>query len=455
MGKRRKKQKKQYQNKRQRAISDTEAEIQKGEAEIQKAILRLHRIHRCSLQYIESIESIERMRNLEKYGNNHLKEYIAIRQIDLCLKKFCLQRGTEIDLQRTFEGAHNDVAIRFEGTPLRYAAFQVKSTLCRDKWGSANFNKTNIYPKSVLVCVVLNPLEIFVIPGRDLTRLSSGGLGIGRNSDYDMYKCVKGKDGSLGGSLVKKLKEFYATNIQTPQELSYWDVEKQTPEKLLEHRAHTAFTKRFRDRESIFERPKVEHSHVDSILGDYMKIRNVKKPLPPQTRIQEKVCRPSKKTPGLQVSLRKKIGPKKYGPYWCKDFDLLLVFWMGKKNGNGTWEFGDIGRDVLLGYWAIPMTVLEEKGYVKNGTHAGKQTMTLYPPVGACKEYGWRMPRQKSNLFWTRKYFKRADEEEGVESVSAEEEDGVESLESSVEENGVSVRVCSLLGPWTKKHANV
>ena len=47
------------------------------------------------------------------------------------------------------------------------------------------------------------------------------------------------------------------------------------------------------------------------------------------------------------------------------------------------------------------------------------------------------MPKQKSKLLWTRKYFK-AGRRRWLES--SDEEDG---LESSVEENGVSVRVCS------------
>ena len=146
-GKKKKKHKKQYQNKRQRLFQILRRRYRR-ERRSTEAILRLRSSQVQSAKHREH----RRMRNLEKYGNNNLKEYIAI-QIDLCLKKFCLQRGTEIDLQRIFEEPwRRRVPFRRDAA---LSAFQVKSTLCRDKW-EVRFSKTNIYQKSVLVCVVLN-----------------------------------------------------------------------------------------------------------------------------------------------------------------------------------------------------------------------------------------------------------------------------------------------------------
>ena len=104
-----------------------------------------------------------RAAGLEKSGDSSATEAKAIVKVSEILEKL------ELELVR--DGAKNDIGLRKKVHHLidLWWGVQVKSCGKRHSNGRAMFNQVNTYPKSIVMCVLLDPLTIWLRHGRDLT----------------------------------------------------------------------------------------------------------------------------------------------------------------------------------------------------------------------------------------------------------------------------------------------
>ena len=103
----------------------------------------------------------------DRSGDNQTTEARAIVKVSGILEKF--------EVKRIRDGGKNEIALRLKINNLinSWYGVQVKSCDCRSfssshSRGRASFNQVNTYPNSIVMCVLLNPLTIWLRHGRDL-----------------------------------------------------------------------------------------------------------------------------------------------------------------------------------------------------------------------------------------------------------------------------------------------
>ena len=136
---------------------------------------------------------------LEKSGDNFsMTEAKAIEEVSKILEKF--------ELELVGDGAKNDIGLRLKVNHLidSWWGVQVKSCAKRLSNGKSSFSRVNTYPKSVVMCVLLSPLTIWLRHGSDLAQKGAA-LGESRLPEFTNALCYQ--EDEKGGVLLNNLEE--------------------------------------------------------------------------------------------------------------------------------------------------------------------------------------------------------------------------------------------------------
>lgn len=365
---------------------------------------------------------------LEKSGDNSATEAKAIEEVSKILEK--------LELKLVRDGAKNDVGLRLKVHHVdSWWGVQVKSCANRKTDGRAKFSSVNTYPNSVVMCVLLDPLTIWLRHGRDLTNKGST---LNESQLPEFTDALYYQEDEKGEVVVNTLEESLMTmfNDQAyayePQPVNTFDLQLGTSQ-FIEDWAHRLYL-RSRNRPGASIRRAigdVENGHHDDVEDG--------------KKFQEKVgcLRAPGKAPGgsIHINLYKSAGRNLSGtpcsrPYEENDFDVLRVFVLFKMNDDGSsvtvslerkmykiayspespkyqGAIADIRSWQLLGYFKIPIATLKAEGLIKTATSAGQTGFNALLPEDVCEKIDHPLPqricykgRNKTNT-WTRGFFHR------------------------------------------------
>ena len=279
------------------------------------------------------------------------------------------------------------------------------------------------------MCVLLDPLTIWLRHGRDLT---NKGTKLNESQKLEFTSALYYQEDKEGAVVVNTLEERLMAMFNDeayayePQPINTFDLQLGTSQ-FFEDWAHRLYL-RFRNRpEASIRRAigDVENGHHDDVEdGD---------------KFQEKVGCFRLKKGSIQISLKKAAGrnlsgAQLHGPYEENDFDVLRVFVLFKMNDDGSSvtvslerkkyniayspespeyqaAIADIRSWQLLGFFEIPMVTLKAEGLIKTATRAGQQAFRALLPENVCKKINHPLPQKirtkgknKTNT-WTRDFF--------------------------------------------------
>jgi len=356
-----------------------------------------------------------REEGLLKYGGTNECESEAIRQLVKLL-----ENNWNIMLIR--DGAHNDIALQKKDSPDTdlYYGIQIKSCSKQKTDGNniiprAKFSQVNHYPNSLLICICLQPLKIWIFHGKDLLNKTRT-LNESKKPFFKEALCYDKEEG------INQLQEFLTTYLKNYEKhkLYYYDLQIET-NKFLEDYANKLY-KAHKNLPMVSERRgfnEIENSCVDCVDPD-------------GSRIQEKICCVHESSTGFSVHLSKQSGmnfecKQTVGPYNENDFDILRVYLFCKVDELGKVSFKrenykikyngknyekaieDIKSYKLFGNWDIQMNQLITEGYVSTKNKKGKKCLTVFLPEKVANSIHHSLPKQiqKRSPIWTRDYFQQ------------------------------------------------
>ena len=138
----------------------------------------------------------------DRSGDNQTTEARAIVKVSGILEKF--------EVKRIRDGGKNEIALRLKINNLidSWYGVQVKSCDCRSSSshsrGRASFNQVNTYPNSIVMCVLLNPLTIWLRHGRDL---AEKGATLRESQLTEVTNALCYQEDEEGSILLNKLEE--------------------------------------------------------------------------------------------------------------------------------------------------------------------------------------------------------------------------------------------------------
>ena len=364
-----------------------------------------------------------RKENIEKHGNDSQTEATAT-------MKFCELLKDTYNFLQIRDGAQNDLALQFKSKKSKkYYALQIKSCSKRIKSNRpgnntplAQFRKTNKYPNSIIVCILLEPFTIWIFHGDQYINHCS----TLQESQTDKFQSGFIYDKEKNINHLNKLKEYLTCIDKNGQakyaqeKIEFWNIQLGTNQ-YIEHKANQLYqqclNKRFE-----FEQRKIgelENQHHDLIENGQ--------------KIQEKVCCVQNKQTGFGVSLTKKGGKTPTGsqidvPYEEKDFDILRVYLLYTLDKNKKLSFKrenytkieydqsnekyvnaikDIDSWKLFGYFEFSMDELIKEGWIHTESNKGKTCNVIHLPKEIMQSLGLKLPRENSRFTngWTREYF--------------------------------------------------
>ena len=330
-----------------------------------------------------------------------------------------LENNWNIKLIR--DGAHNDIAIQRKNSfPNNlYYGIQIKSCSKQlaaagtNKTPVAQFNKINIYPNSLLICICLQPLKIWFFHGKDLLKHGKT-LGECQKPYFKNALCYDENEN------INNLEAFLTNYLEKYEthKLDYYNLQLDT---------HTFL-------EDYANRLYKSHKNlpIESVIRGFNEIENSCEDYIDQDNsiIQEKICFVKKNMTGFYLGLHKTNGMNLQskctkGPYNENDFDILRVHLLCKVDDLGKVSFKREnykikynGKDYdkainhikswkLFGYWDIPMHKLISENYVSTKNQKGKQSLYAYLPEEVANSIDHELPKriQKNTPIWTREYF--------------------------------------------------
>ena len=346
-----------------------------------------------------------RAAGLEKQGDNSKTEALAIEKVSKILEQF------ELKLIR--DGAKNDIGLRLKVHNLidSWWGIQVKSCTKRSdengrlKTARAQFGEVNTYPNSIVMCVLLKPLTIWLRHGKDLVEQGPT-LQESQKLEFKKALCYKeDKDGTVvQNTLEARLKDMFREKAYayTPESLNTFDLQLSTT-LFIEDWAHRLYLRSKNRPEASIRRAigEVENEHHDDVEDGL--------------KIQEKVCRLQGNS--FMITLAKKAGKNTSGkkiviPYEEEDFDVLRAFVFYTIDEDGTIclkrENHNIGygkKDYepavvnirswqLLGYFEIKMAKLVDEGLIKTSTTEGQQCFRALLPEDVCNIIEHPLPKK-------------------------------------------------------------
>ena len=320
------------------------------------------------------------------------------------------------------DGAHNDIALQKKDSPDTdlYYGIQIKSCSKQKAYGNnktprAQFGKVNHYPNSLLICICLEPLKIWLFHGKDLLNKKPR-LNESKKPYFKEALCYDKEEG------INKLEDYLTTYLKNYEQhkLDYYNLQISTSH-FLEDYANRLY-KAHKNLPIVSERRgfnKIENSCVDCVDPD-------------GSRIQEKICYVHETSTGFCVHLAKSSGmnlESKYttGPYNENDFDILRVYLFCKVDELGKVSFKreiykikyngknyekaieDIKSYKLFGHWNIPMKKLISEGWVSTKNQKGKTCLKVFLPEKVAESIHYDLPKhiQKRSPIWTRDYFQQ------------------------------------------------
>ena len=333
-----------------------------------------------------------------------------------------LENNWNIKLIR--DGAHNDIAIQRKNscTNNLYYGIQIKSC-CKQAADSSNrilraqFNKVNHYPNSLLICICLQPLKIWLFHGKNLLK-NSPTLQESQKSYFKKALCYDENEN------INNLETFLTNYLEKyeTQHLDYYNLQLDTP-KFLEDYANRLYKAN-------------KNLPIESVTRGFNEIENSCKDYndPNGLRIQEKICFVVKNNTGFEINLQKNNGrnlegKSTSGPYNENDFDILRVHLLCKvddldkvsfKRENYNIKFNgkdydlaiqDIKSCKLFGYWDIPMHKLINENYVSTNNQKGKKALIAFLPEEVANSINYELPKKinkkgsNKTPIWTREYF--------------------------------------------------
>ena len=363
-----------------------------------------------------------RAAGLEKSGDNYATEAKAIEEVSKILEK--------LELKLVRDGAKNDIGLRLKVHHLidLWWGVQVKSCTKRQPDGRAQFKHVNTYSKSVVMCVLLDPLTIWLRHGRDLTKKGAT-LNESQKLEFTDALCYQeDKEGTVVvNTLEARLMDMFNDEAYAyePQPINTFDLQLGTSQ-FLEDWAHRLYLRSRNRPEASIRRAigELENGHHDDVEDG--------------EKLQEKVGRVTP-SGSILIHLSKKAGKNLSGaqvqsPYEENDFDVLRVLVLFKRNDDGSsvtvslerkdykiayspespeyqGAIADIRSWQLLGYFKIPMATLKAEGLIKTATSAGQTGFAALLPEDVCKKINHPLPKRvctkgnnKTNT-WTREFF--------------------------------------------------
>ena len=270
-----------------------------------------------------------------------------------------------------------------------YKGIQIKSTMERQRSGAAKFKDTSGYSGMVVMCVLISERKVWLFRGEELEGKRSG-ISIGKDSCYN-DRLVELEE------LQTRLEGMLMSYDAHPK--AYWDTYGLPKTYLMEYVAHQQYCDKL-NINTIKQLGDEENSIFDE------RIHGV--------RIQEKVASPKGSSHAFYASI------KKYGgmdgrtqlsqPYSVNDgidvFHIMVLRYGDDGFSHNHLDVDRIKNAKLIGYFAIPMSIMAEHGYVSTADSDGKQGIYCYLPDEVCEEESIPKPIGNPDL-WTRRYFHR------------------------------------------------
>jgi len=354
---------------------------------------------------------------LLRSGHNSECESKAIRKLVKLL-----ENNWNIKLIR--DGAHNDIAIQRKNSCINnlYYGIQIKS--CSKQFSSkhqktliANFNKINIYPNSLLICICLQPLKIWFFHGRDL--LKNGTTLSECQKPY--FKTALCYDENENINNLEAFLTNYLEKYET-QTLDYYNLQLGTSTFLEDYANRLYKAHKNLPIESVTR----EFNEIENSCVDYIDSNG--------SRIQEKICYVIKNSTGFYVHLainngRNLQSKPMVGPYNENNFDILRVHLLCKvddldkvsfKRERYNIEYNGKDYDLainhiksykLFGYWDIPMLKLINENYVSTKNQKGKVALIVFLPEEVANSINHELPKKinkkgsNKTPIWTREDF--------------------------------------------------
>lgn len=350
-----------------------------------------------------------RKKNVEKHGGNRENESKAIQILyDLIKNKYeCL-------LIR--DGSHNDIALKKKtNTTKLYHAIQIKSALQKDQEGNgkprAKFSNVNHYPNSIVLCICLHPLQMWIFHGKDLIHK---GKTLHESQQKEFKNALIYDQEAQVNNIFDKLNEYLKRYPK--KDIEHWNTQLMTSH-YLEYKGNLEYQKFYNISLQSFK----PIGSIENLVYDL--IQNGQ-------RIQEKTCYTIKGETGFRVNLNKcggEInGKKKHIPYEKEDFDVLRIYVLYTLDKNNSLVFNrdytkikysetddtykkeikKINSYKLFGYFDIPMTILINQKLIKTSENPGIKTFKVQLPEQILIDMNQKLPKKTNTLnTWTRPYF--------------------------------------------------
>ena len=351
-----------------------------------------------------------RKKNVEKHGGNRENESKAIQILyDLIKNKY--------DCLLIRDGSHNDIALKKKtNTTNLYHAIQIKSASKKELTKRAvvpraSFGMVNHYPNSIVLCICLYPLQMWIFHGKDLIHK---GQTLHESQKQEFKDALIYDQEAQVNNIFDKLNEYL--KHYPKKEIEYWNTQLTTSH-YLEYKANLEYQKFYNiSLQSFKPIGSIEHLVYDLIQNGQ--------------RIQEKTCYTEKGKTGFKVHLNKcggKInGKKKLVPYEKDDFDVLRIYVLYTLDENNSLVFDrdytkikysetddtykkeikKINSYKLFGYFEIPMTILINQKLIKTSENPGQKTFKVHLPEQILIDTNQKLPQKNIKLStWTRPYF--------------------------------------------------
>jgi len=373
----------------------------------------------------KTTDAQRRATGLEKYGDNSKTEARAIEKVSQILEK--------LELKLVRDGAKNDIGLRSKVDNLSdsWWGIQVKSCTERcchgkNKKPKATFSGVNTYPDSIVMCVLLTPLIIWLRHGSDLVE-NGPTLHESQKTKFTNALCYQENEegGILQNDLEARLNEMFHDKAYAyePQPMNTFDLQLGTLQ-FIEDWAHRLYLRSKNRPEASIRRAigEVENGHHDDVEDEF--------------KIQEKVCRLHRNAFLIHLSKRAGTNEKGIGiagPYEEEDFHVLRAFVFYTKDKDGTIRLkreshtigyspgntdyataiDDIRSWQLLGYFEISMKKLVAEGLIKTATTKGQVSFNALLPEDVRKEIKHPPPKRitkegkRKTHVWTRDCFHR------------------------------------------------
>lgn len=301
-----------------------------------------------------------RRSNLERYGSVFLKEAASKLAVEQAI---C----DHFEVHWLGEGTLADGICRPKHcTTDEWIGIQVKATSAKHS-GAYHFSRTHGYNGLMLVCVALDCMQLWMIPGANI---SVRGLTISVKGKWDRYRCSPAGALSVlqqawGGcdSLMRQGEGAWKSPISVRQQI--------------EHLGFTLSKAILEDAGIAISMPFVQYGAVDMILDGLIRV---------QAKVRTKMS--SHVVSSYTVTLHRSSGVGMWRRFASDEFDVLLVQLI-----RDNW---------LIGIFFIPMLELSQRGLTASGIPLRGQTcsLNLYPP--------WSSPtREKARQAkaWQSNYF--------------------------------------------------